>query len=159
MAKIKGFLGLRAESKADISDDGQVATITFSNLEVKVGDQNPALGAIQVESFTLQLSENVTEIPVRLIAGGFVFTAPGARALLVAHMGDETTFTSFPPVSSNKDFEQDFQQEIKAIVPAGVDVQTTLFLLAERYSGDESPSASFNILSLDLSLDPGTVEM
>ncbi len=151
MAKIKGFLGLRAGSKADISDDGQVATITFSDLEVKVGNPNPALGAIQVESFTLQLSENVTELPVRLIAGGFVFTAPGARALLVAHMGDTTTLSSFPPVSSDKNFEQDILQELKAIIPAGVDVQTTLFLLAERNPDD----AYFNIASLDFSLDPG----
>ncbi len=153
MAKIKGFLGLRAGSKADISDDGQVATITFSDLEVKVGNPNPALGAIQVESFTLQLSENVTELPVRLIAGGFVFTAPGARALLVAHMGDTTTLSSFPPVSSDKNFEQDILQELKAIIPAGVDVQTTLFLLADQYSGD----AYLNVSSLDFSLDLGTV--
>ena len=153
MAKIKGFPGLRAGSKAAISDDGQVATITFSDLGVKVGDQNPALGATQVESFTLQLSENVTELPVRLTAGGFVFTAPGARALLVAHMGETTTLASFPPVSSDKPFEQEILQELKAIIPAGVDVQTTLFLLAEQYSSD----ASLNILSLDFSLDPGTV--
>jgi len=56
MAKIKEFLGLRARSDADISNDGQVATITFSDLVVKVGNPDPALGAIQVESFTLHLS-------------------------------------------------------------------------------------------------------
>jgi hypothetical protein len=155
MAKIKGFLGLRAGSKAAISDDGQVATITFSDLEVKVGNPNPALGAIQVESFTLQLSENVTEFPVRLIASGFGFATPGARALLVAHMGDTTTLSSFPPVPSDKNFEQEFIQEIKAIVPAGVDVQTTLFLLADHYSGD----AYLNVSALDFSLDLGTVSM
>src|SRR5690349_5883890 len=57
MTKIKEFLGLRAGSDAAISDDDQVATIRFSDLEVKVGNPNPALGATQVESFTLQLSE------------------------------------------------------------------------------------------------------
>ena len=155
MAKIKGFVGLRAGSSADISDDGQVATITYSNLEVHVGSQNPAVVATQVESFTLQLSENATELPVRLIAQGFVFTAPGARALLVTHMGDATILSSFPPVSSDKTFEQKVIQEIKSIIPAGVDVQTTLFLLAEQYSSD----AYLNVLSLDVSLDPGTVEM
>jgi|SRR5450432_1315672 len=155
MAKIKGFPGLRAGSKAAISDDGQVASITFSDLEVKVGNPHPTLGAIQVESFTLQLSENVTELPVWLTAGGFVFTTPGARALLVVHMGDTTTLASFPPVPSDKNVEQKVLQELKAIVPAGVDVQTTLFLLVDHYSGD----ASLNVLSLDFSLDLGTVSM
>ena len=155
MAKIKAFLGLRAGSTAKISGDGQVATITFSDLEVKVGNSNPALGAIQVESFTLQLSENnTTEFPVRMIASGYAFATPGARALLVAHMGETTIFSSFPPVSSDKNFEQEFIQEIKAIVPAGVAVQTTLFLLADHYSGD----ASLNVLSLDFSLDLRTVD-
>ncbi len=151
MAKIKGFVGLRAGSNASISDDGQVATITYSNLEVHVGSQNPALVAIQVESFTLQLSENATELPVKLFAQGYVATTPGARALLVAHMGDTTTLTSFPPVSNDKGFEQSVLQELEATVPAGVDVQTTLFLLAERNPDD----AYFNIASLDFSLDPG----
>lgn len=153
MAKIKGFLGLRAGTSTDISDDGQVANITFSNLEAKVGDQNPALGAIQVESFTLQLSDNATDLPVKLAAQGYVSLWPGTRALLVAHIGETTTVTSFPPVSSDEVFEQEILQELKAIVPAGVDVQTTLFLLAERYSSD----AYLNVATLDFSLDPGTV--
>jgi hypothetical protein len=153
MAKIKGFIGLRAGSNASISDDGQVATIAFSNLEARVGDQNPAVVATQVESFTLQLSENATELHVRLVAQGYALTTPGARALLVAHMGDATTLTSFPPVSSDKGFDQSVLQELEATVPAGVDVQTTLFLLAEQNSGE----AYFNIATLDFSLDPGTV--
>lgn len=87
MAKIKGFLGLRPGSTANISDDGQVATIGFSNLETMVGDQNPVSAAIQVESFALQLSESTTEFPVRLVAQGYVSTTPGTRVMLVAHMG------------------------------------------------------------------------
>ncbi len=153
MAKIKGFIGLRAGASASISDDGQVATITFNNLEVKVGDQNPALVTTQVESFTLHLSENATELHVRLVAQGYIVTTPGARALLVAHMGDTTTLKTFPPVSKDKDVDQAVQQELEATVPAGVDVQTTLFLLAERNSGDESPSAYLNVATLDFSLD------
>ncbi|HEY1350375.1 MAG TPA: hypothetical protein VGF67_12200 [Ktedonobacteraceae bacterium] len=149
MAKIKGFLGLRAESKAEIADDGQVATLGFSNLEVKVGDQNPTPGATRVESFTLQLSENTTELPIRLVAQGYVFTAPGTRAILVAHMGEITTLTSFPPQVSARVFEQEVLQELKATIPAGVDVQITLFLLAERYSSD----AYLNIATLDFSLE------
>ena len=148
MAKIKGFLGLRVGSTASISDDGQASTIGFSNLEVKVGDQNPALGAAQVESFTLHLSENATELHVRLVAQGYVATTPGARAFLAARMGDTTTLKTFPPLSSDKGFEQSVLQELEATVPAGVDVQTTLFLLAEQNSGD----AYFNIASLDFSL-------
>jgi hypothetical protein len=151
MAKIKGFIGLRAGSSASISDDGQVATITFSDLQVDVTDQNPALGATQVESFTLQLSENATELHIKLFAQGYVGTTPGARALLVAHMGDTTTLTPLPPVSTDKDFEQEVLQELEATVPAGVDVQTTLFLLAERNSG-EHLQASFNVATLDFSL-------
>src|SRR5260221_8015842 len=146
MAKIKGFVGLRAGSNASISDDGQVATITYSNLEVHVGSQNPAVVATQVESFTLHLGENATELHIKLYAQGYASTTPGARALLVAHMGDTTTLASFPPVS-----EQAVLQELDATVPAGVDVQTTLFLLAERNPDD----AYFNIASLDFSLDPG----
>lgn len=153
MAKIKGFQGLRAGASASISDDGQVATITFSDLEVAVDNQNPALGAIQVESFTLNLSENPAELHIRLVAQGFVVTTPGARALLVAHMSDTTTLTPFPPISSDKNFEQSVQLALEAIIPAGVDVQTTLFLLAERNSGDVSPSAYLNVATLDLSLD------
>jgi hypothetical protein len=148
MAKIKGFIGLRAGTNTSISDDGQVATIGFSNLEAKLDGQNPAVVATQVESFTLRLSENATELHVKLYAQGYVATAPGARALLIAHMGDTTTLTPFPPAS-----EQAVLQELEATVPAGVDVQTTLFLLAEGNSGD----AYFNIASLDFSLDPGTV--
>jgi hypothetical protein len=148
MAKIKGFIGLRAGSNASISDDGQVATIGFSNLEAHVGGQDPAVVATQMESFTLHLSEHVTELHVKLAAQGYVATTPGARALLAAHMGDTTTLASFPPLS-----EQAVLQEPEATVPAGVDVQTTLFLLAEQNAGD----AYFNIASLDFSLDPGTV--
>jgi len=165
MAKIKGFLGLKAESKAQIPDDGQVANIRFQNLEVKAGDQNPAFVAIQVESFTLQLSENAAELHVRLDIQGYAITLPGTRALLVAHIGNTTTATPFSPVSGLpvssdegfKQFEQEFLQELQATVSAGVDVQTTLFLLAERDSGDERIFAYLSVASLDFSLDPGTV--
>jgi hypothetical protein len=148
MAKIKGFLGLRAGSTASISDDGQAATIGFSNLEVKIGDQTPALAAIQVESFILQLSEHATELPIKLSAQGYVFTTAGTRALLVAHMDDATPFLSFPPVS-----DQSILHSLEATVPAGVDVPTALFLLAERTSDDESSSAYLNVATLDFSLE------
>jgi len=139
MAKIKEFLGLRAGSKASISDDGQVATITFSDLMVEVGNTNTnlALGAIQVESFTLHLSENVTELPLKLFAQGYIITQLGARALLVAHMGETTAIASSskplgdaqgfvsdkPPTASSPEtpgLDTSYVQALEAIVPAGV---------------------------------------
>jgi hypothetical protein len=174
MAKIKEFLGLRAGSKASISADGQVATITFSDLAVEVGNTNTnlALGATQVESFTLQLSENtVTEFPVQMYASGLVFTQLGARALLVAHMGETTAIASSskplgdaqgfvsdkPPTASSPEtpgLDTGYVQALEAIVPAGVAVQITLFLLADRYKG----AASFDVLALDFNLDRRTVD-
>ena len=93
------------------------------------------------------MSENATDLHVQLAIQGYVITQPGTRAILVAHLGDTTDLAFFAPGS-----DQSILQALEATLPAGVDVQTTLFLLAEGNSGD----AYFNIASLDVSLDPGT---
>jgi hypothetical protein len=149
MTKFKGFV--RQENvirfTEGISQDGQVATITFENLEVRVGDKDPALVATQVATLTLPIIENATDLHVRLAIQGFVLTQPGTRAILVTHLGDTTDLAPFAPSS-----DQSILQVLEATLPAGVDVQTTLFLLAERNSGDENLAAFLNVATLDFTL-------
>jgi hypothetical protein len=149
MAKFKGFV--RQENAigfdASISDDGLVATITFNNLELSVGGKNSTSVATQVATFTLPIIENATDLHVQLSIQGYVITEPGTRAILVAHLGDTTELASFA-LSSN----QSFLQVVEATLPAGVDVQPTLFLLAERNSGDENLGAYLNVATLDFTL-------
>ncbi len=149
MAKFKGFV--RQENAigfdASISDDGLVATIRFSNLELSVGGKNSPSVATQVATFTLPMIENATDLHVQLAIQGYVITQPGTRAILVAHLGDTTDLASFAPGS-----DQSILQALEATLPAGVDVQPTLFLLAERNSGDENLSAYLNVATLDFSL-------
>jgi hypothetical protein len=64
---------------------------------------------------------------------------------LLAHLGDTTALAPLPASG-------DYQQVLEATLPAGVDVQTTLFLLAERNSGDENLGALLTVDSLDISL-------
>jgi len=66
-------------------------------------------------------------------------------------MGDITTLASFPPVS-----EQSVLQELKATVTAGVDVQTTLFLIAEQNSGDAYVNIASLVLGYPISLQDPT---
>ena len=70
---------------------------------------------------------------------------PGTRANLVAHLGDTTTLAPLPESPS----DQSILQALEATLPAGVDVRTTLFLLAERNSGEESLVAYLDVSSLD----------
>ena len=150
MAKLKGFV--RQENvirfTEGISEDGQAATITFENLEVSVvGGKNSPSVATQVATFTLPMIENATDLHVRMTIQGYVGTEPGTRAILVAHLGDTTDLAPFAPGS-----DQSILQTLEASLPAGVDVQTTLFLLAERNSGDENLNAYINVATLDFTL-------
>ncbi len=148
MAKLQG--PVRQENAlsfaADIAEDGQVATITFANLEVSVQGKNPALVATQVATLTLPIVEKAIDLHVWLTIQGFVFTESGTQAILVAHLGDTTALAPLPESPSN----QSFQQVLEVTLPAGVDAQTTLFLLAER--NDENLGVYLNVLSLDFSL-------
>jgi hypothetical protein len=130
-----------------ISEDGQVANVMFSNLEVSVGSKNSALVATQDATYTLPIIENATDLHVQLAIQGYVLTEPGTRAIVVAHLGDTTELTSFPPGS-----DQSYLQVLEATLPAGVDIQTTLFLLVERNSGDQNLAAYLNVSTLDLTL-------
>ena len=152
MEKFKGFVRQEnvIRSTGDISQDGKVATITFENLVLSIQTKDQPLVATQVVTLTLPITGNATDLHVFLTIQGFVFTEPGTRAILVAHLGETTALAPLPETPSSN---QSFQQVLEVTLPAGVDVQTTLFLLAEQYSSD----ASLNILSLDFSLDPGTV--
>jgi hypothetical protein len=149
VAKFKGFVRQENAIGFDIgiSDDGQAAAIRFSNLELSVGGKNSPSVATQVATFTLPIIENATDLYVQLAIQGYVLTEPGTRAILVAHLGDTTDLASFAPGS-----EQSVLQALEATLPAGVDVQPTLFLLAERNSGDENLSAYLNVATLDFSL-------
>jgi hypothetical protein len=147
MAKLQG--PVRQENvisfAADISEDGQVSTITFSNLEVSVQGKNSAVVATQVATLTLPIIEHATDLHVWLTIQGYVFTQPGTRALLVAHLGDTTVLAPFAPSS-----DESYQHVLEATLPAGADAQTALFLLAER--NDEQQGVYVNVLSLDYSL-------
>jgi hypothetical protein len=146
MAKIKGFVVENVLRFGEsIAPDGQTATIRFENLLVSVGDKNPALVATQVASFTLPIIENATELHVKLFISGYVFTQPGTRAILVAHLGDTTA-------SSSPRSDKDYLLELEATLPAGVHVQPTLFLLAERNSVDENLVASLEVEALEFTL-------
>ena len=146
MAKFKGFVRQENAIGFDIgiSDDGQAATMRFDNLEVSVG---PASVATQVATFTLPIIENATDLHVQLAIQGYVLTGPGTRAILVAHLGDTTDLAPFAPGS-----DQSILQALEATLPAGVDVQPTLFLLVERNSGDKNLGAYLNVATLDFSL-------
>ena len=171
MAKLKEFERLWLENViqygTSIASDGQTATITFDNLQVSLDEKNSALVATQVASFILPIIENDTEFHVKLFISGFVFAEPGTRAILVAHLGDTTAIASSskplgdaqgfvsdkPPTASSPEtpgLETSYVQALEATLPAGVDVQTTLFLLAER--NDKKPGADINVLALDFNL-------
>ena len=91
--------------------------------------------------------ENATDLHVQLAIQGYVLTEPGTRAIVVAHLGDTTDVASFAPGS-----DQSYLQVVEATLPAGVDVQMTLFLLVERNSGDQNLAAYLNVSTLDFTL-------
>ena len=146
MAKIKDcVLENVLRFVVSIAPDGQTATINFDGLRVSVGGKNSPSVATQVASFTLPIIENATDFHVKLFISGYVFTQPGTRAIVVAHLGD-TTASSSPPS------DQAYLLELEATFPAGVAVQPTLFLLAERNSVDENLVASLEVEALDFNL-------
>ncbi|HET8844108.1 MAG TPA: hypothetical protein VFN35_21760, partial [Ktedonobacteraceae bacterium] len=103
-----------------------------------------------VVSFTLPTAENTSAFHVRLSISGFAFTQQGTRAACVAHLGDQTVVVSLPQPPKS---EGEFLQVVETTFPAGAEVQTTLFLLAERDSSNTNLVAKLNILSLDFSLE------
>jgi hypothetical protein len=147
MAKFKGFV--RQENvirfSQAFSPDDQAVTLLFENLLAGVGGRDRTLVATQVASFTLPVSDSATALRVQLNIRGYVQTQPGTRAVLVAHLGDTTALASLPA-------DADYQQDLEATLPAGVDVQTSLFLLAERNAANENLGALLTVDSLDLSL-------
>ncbi len=153
MAKFKGSVWqenvIRCGEDITTAPDGQTATIRFVNLRVRLEGKNPPLVATQVASFTSPIIENATDLHVHLFISGYVFTTPGTRAILVAHLGDTTALAPLPESPS----DQPILQALEATLPAGVDVLTTLFLLAERSnSGDESQVAWLEVEALDFTL-------
>ncbi|MBV8693980.1 MAG: hypothetical protein JO183_00630 [Ktedonobacteraceae bacterium] len=150
MAKLKGSAQLEnaLDFSVAFSSDGQLATITFSNLLVSVSGKAPTV-ATQVASFTLPTIENTTDLHIQMTIRGFVETLPGTRAALVAHLGDTTAVASLPKSAPSGD---NFQQDLEATLPAGVAVQTTVFLLVEGNSGKENPGALLTIDSLDFDI-------
>jgi hypothetical protein len=153
MAKLKGVVRLEnvIRFSQSISEDGQVASILFENLLVSVGGKGSTLVATQVASFTLPTIDNGADFPVGLIIRGFVQTQPGARARLVASLGDTAVVVPLPQPPPSGEGE-DYEQQVEATLPAGVDVQMTLFLLAERNSGDESLGVLLTVDTVDITL-------
>ena len=97
MSKFKGSI-LQENvigSTGSISEDGQVATVMFSNLAVSVGSKNPVLVATQVATYTLPIIENATDLHVQLAIQGYILTEPCMRAIAVAHLGYTTDVASF----------------------------------------------------------------
>ena len=129
------FRGARQENAIGLSvivqPNGQLVETTFANLLVQVGGDKSTLVATQVASFILPMSENATDFQVQMTMRGTVQAEPGTRVILLAHLGDTNALVSLPE-------NGDYQQVLQATFPAGVDVQTTLFLLAERNTADES---------------------
>jgi len=150
MAKFKGVVVENVLRFGEsIAPDGQTATIRFENLQVKLDDpKNPTFVATQVASITLPIIENATDLHVKLYISGYVFTQPGTRAILVAHLGDTTAIAPLPESPS----DESYKQALEATLPAGVDVRTTLFLLVERNSGDENLVAWLEVEALDFNL-------
>ena len=129
------FQGIRQENAilatANETPDGQVVETTLAYLQVEVGGKTSTLVETRVASFILPMRENTTDFHVQMTMRGFVQTSPGTRVILLAHLGDTNALVSLPE-------NGDYQQVLQATFPAGVDVQTTLFLLAERNTADES---------------------
>ena len=80
-----------------------------------------------------------------MVIRGFAEIQPGTRAILLAHLGDTTALASLPD-------NDDFEQVLEATFPAGINVQATLFLLAERNAVDENLSVLLTIDALDFGL-------
>jgi hypothetical protein len=182
--KFKGTADLldAVQIVSGFSDDKQVVTVLFRNLQAGIGGLKGPLVNTRTATLTLALDSKDKESRVTQDVRGFVAVQGKARAVLVVQAAGKTTLVDLKKsqvkdkekpdaegalkqardraMSQAKDFSPpekgaqmfDFVHRIDGMVPAGTSYQVTFFLLVERDTNTEEAGAQLSIDSLDVAL-------
>lgn len=145
---------------SDFSEDGQAATLIFSNLQVDVGDRQGVFVVSRTVSLSIPVENNDQNLRITQGIRGFVSVDGTARAVLLVQAAGDTTLVDLR--KAGKATEQvgnswDFAEIIEGELRAGAAYHITFFLLVERDVDHEETGASLVIDSLDLEIK-GPVE-
>jgi hypothetical protein len=136
-----------AQYELRASDDARAVTFTFSDLEVKVGDQEFATLTSKVAWMPLPLRGEGDPVRVEVSVSGYVFSSSTSGASLVFRLSGAQTSIDFPP-RSDRSFVASLNCS-SADVRGQVDV--LVCLVAQRDDGKADP-AVLNVLAVDARL-------
>lgn len=141
---------------SDFSEDGQAATLIFSNLQVDIGDSSGVFVTTRTVSLSIPVENNDQNLRITQGISGHVTVDGTTRAVLLVQAAGDTTLVDLR--KAGRAIEQagnswDFAETIEGELRAGAAYHITFFLLVERDADHAEIGASLGIDSLDLEIN------
>jgi hypothetical protein len=132
------------------SDDKRALTLTFSDLQITVGNsKSPTPMSTRVFSLVLPLQGDDKRVEIEFIVQGYNLNPECATATMLCSVNGQTTVADFPGKS-----DQSFQQRLKFAAETPSECRLCVFLLVGRDSQNSSAEAYLNVTSIDAELLP-----
>jgi uncharacterized protein len=135
-----------------VSEDGQVFTLTFSDVQAVLDSGGSAAPAVaRLFSLVLPVDGGGNGVDISFRASGFALTTEGTSAYSVLSVNGATSVEQFP---SNT--ERDFVQEVRLEAGPTCECGLAVSVVAERDAAHPDAAAHLNILSVDAQINPRT---
>jgi len=132
-----------------VSDDGQVFTLTFSDLQAVIDKAMSPTAAARLFSLVLPVDGGADGVDIFFRASGFALTTEGSTAHAVLSVNGQTTVDQFPA-----GIERDFVQELRFEAGPTCECGLAVSVLAQRDPANPDAAAHVNVLSVDASINP-----
>ncbi len=133
-----------------VSDDKRALTLTFSDLQVTVGNsKSPAPMSTRVFSLVLPLQGDEKKVEIEFVVQGYSLTPKGATATMICSVNGQTTVADFPGSS-----DQSFEQKLKFAAETPSECRLCVFLVVGRDSKNPETAAYLNVTSIDAEFLP-----
>jgi uncharacterized protein YegP (UPF0339 family) len=133
----------------DVSDDGQVFTLTFSDIQaVADPSESPAPVAARLFSLVLPVDGGSNGLDISFAVSGYAFTTEGARGYSVLSVNGQTSVEQFPP-GTDGEFVQELKFEAGPTCECGLAVSA----IAERDAAYPDAVANLTVSSVDAQIN------
>ena len=133
----------------NVSEDGQVFTLTFSDVLAVLNSGAPAPAAARLFSLVLPVDGGGNGVDISFRASGFALTTEGTSAYAVLSVNGATSVERFP-----SDTERDFVQELRLEAGPTCECGLAVSVVVERDAAHPDGAAHLNILSVDAQINP-----
>jgi uncharacterized protein YegP (UPF0339 family) len=132
-----------------VSDDGQVFTLTFSDVQaIADPSKSPAPVAARLFSLVLPVDGGGNGLGISFAASGFAFTSEGASGYAVLSVNGQTSVEQFPPGT-----EREFVQELKFEAGSTCECGLAVSVIAERDAANPDAVANLTVTSVDAQIN------